>query len=388
MNFNRGGERMFKRVLAITLAAGMAVGLMGCGNNGSSKAASTEASAAAAAAEAQTGAAEAGAAQTGAKAEAAADLKAKQKGEKDQTGTSGSEVKAPEGFPDKDITLVNPYEAGGTSDIPARIYADYISGLMDGAMMNVTDVTGSGGAVGAQQVMSSPADGYTLLVAPAGYAMQYAKGSCEFTYEDFKPVNLFVTSYLGMAVNSASGITTYEELVQAAKDKPGELKFGVATGGLPMFCVLAMEKQEGIKFNIVDIGGTTLKAPELLSGRIDVMIDSLAGLSSYVDSGDFNILGLYADERFANYPDVPTFAELGYETNVMNQVFGIWAPKDTPDDVVAYLSSLFGAAAADEGVQKQLTDLTYSASYIPTEEYVDYLSKMYADFQEFAKELN
>ena len=118
------------------------------------------------------------------------------------------------------------------------------------------------------------------------------------------------------------------------------------------------------------------------------MIDSLAGLTSYVDSGDFTILGLYADDRFANYPDVPTFAELGYETNVMNQVFGIWAPKDTPDDVVEYLSSLFGAAAADEGVQKQLTDLTYSASYIPTAEYVTYLEKMYADFQEFAKGLN
>lgn len=376
---------MFKRVLAITLAAGLAAGLMGCGSSvgGTTTAAPTTAATAAEKADGEA----ADGAETKSE-EKASEAGAADAGAEGASGAAGQVIEAPEGFPDKDITLVNPYEAGGTSDIPARIYADYISGLMDGAMMNVTDVTGSGGAVGAQQVMSSPSDGYTLLVAPAGYAMQYAKGSCEFTYEDFKPVSLFVTSYLGMAVNSASGISTYEELVQAAKDRPGELKFGVATGGLPMFCVLAMEKQEGIKFNIVDIGGTTLKAPELLSGRIDVMIDSLAGLGSYVDSGDFNILGLYADERFANYPDVPTFSELGYETNVMNQVFGIWAPKDTPDDIVAYLSSLFGAAASDEGVKKQLADLTYSASYIPTDEYVEYLSKMYADFQEFAKELN
>ena len=375
---------MFKRVLSITLAVGLAAGLMGCSGGkkaepAATQAASTQAESAQEAAKAPETAKEA----PGAEGE-------KKESEAPAAGNSGqaAPVKAPEGFPNKDITLVNPYEAGGTSDIPARIYADYISGIMDGAMMNVTDVTGSGGAVGAQQVMSSPGDGYTLLVAPAGYAMQYAKGSCEFTYEDFKPVSLFVTSYLGMAVNTSSGITTYEDLVQAAKDRPGELKFGVATGGLPMFCVLAMEKQEGVDFNIVDIGGTTLKAPELLSNRIDVMIDSLAGLTSYVDSGDFTILGLYADDRFANYPDVPTFAELGYETNVMNQVFGIWAPKDTPDDVVEYLSSLFGAAAADEGVQKQLTELTYSASYIPTAEYVTYLEKMYADFQEFAKGLN
>ena len=363
---------MFKRVLAITLAIGLVGGLAGCSNGGSAPAATTAAPAKETAA-----------------AKAEAETKEEEKaGEQAEAPKQGGIVEAPAGFPNKDITLVNPYEAGGTSDIPARIYADYISGLMDGAMMNVTDVTGSGGAVGAQQVMSSPGDGYTLLVAPAGYAMQYAKGSCNFTYEDFKPVSLFVTSYLGMAVNTSSGIESYEDLVRAAKERPGELKFGVATGGLPMFCVLAMEKQEGIDFNIVDIGGTTLKAPELLSNRIDVMIDSLAGLTSYVDSGDFAILGLYADERFANYPEVPTFAELGYETNVMNQVFGIWAPKDTPDDVVAYLSSLFGAAASDEGVRKQLTDLTYSASYIPTEEYITYLEHMYADFQEFAKGLN
>lgn len=357
---------MFKRMLAVILAIGLAGGLAGCGNAG--KPAATTAAARSETVEAKE----------------EADTTAEAKEETVQS----VKAEVPAGFPNKDITLVNPYEAGGTSDIPARIYADYISGIMDGAMMNVTDVTGSGGAVGAQQVMSSPGDGYTLLVAPAGYAMQYAKGSCEFTYEDFKPVCLFVTSYLGMAVNASSGIETYEDLVQAAKERPGELKFGVATGGLPMFCVLAMEKQEGIDFNIVDIGGTTLKAPELLSNRIDVMIDSLAGLTSYVDSGDFTILGLYADERFANYPEVPTFAELGYETNVMNQVFGIWAPKDTPDDVVAYLSCLFGAAAADDGVRKQLTDLTYSASYIQTEEYVTYLKDMYADFQEFAKGLN
>lgn len=363
---------MFKKAVAVAMAAILAGSLAGCSSGSSSQ---TTAAATTAAA---TTAAETTQAET--ESEAAEETEAAET-------EAAAEVKAPEGFPSKDITLVNPYEAGGTSDIPSRIFADYISAHMDGAMMNVTDVTGSGGAVGAQQVMQSAGDGYTLLVAPAGYAMQYAKGSCDFTYEDFKPVCLFVTSYLGMAVNTASGITSYEDLVAAAKEKDGELKFGVATGGLPMFCVLAMEKQEGVNFNIVDIGGTTLKAPELLSGRIDVMIDSLAGLTSYVDSGDFAVLGVYADYRFANYPDVPTFAELGYDTNVMNQVFGIWAPKDTPDDVVAYLSSLFKAAAEDPDIQQQLMDLTYTASHIDTAEYNVYLENMYADFVEFAKGL-
>ena len=93
--------------------------------------------------------------------------------------TSGSGSQTPAFVPERDITLVNPYEAGGTSDIPSRIYADFISQNMGGRLMNVNCIGGAGGAVGAQEVMNSNPDGYTILVAPAGYAMNYAKGGLD-----------------------------------------------------------------------------------------------------------------------------------------------------------------------------------------------------------------
>ena len=107
-------------------------------------------------------------------------------------------------FPERDITLVNPYEAGGTSDIPSRIYASFISENMGGRRMNVNCIAGSGGALGALEVMNGKNDGYTILVAPAGYAMNYAKGSLEWTYEAFDPVCLYVTSVLCVAVRADS----------------------------------------------------------------------------------------------------------------------------------------------------------------------------------------
>jgi len=155
-------------------------------------------------------------------------------------------------FPSRDITLVNPYEAGGTSDIPSRIFASYISeNHMNGRLMNVNCIAGSGGAVGAQTVMDARADGYTILVAPAGYAMNHAKGTLDWTYEAFEPVCLYVTSVLSIVVRADSPYQTYEDLVSAVKANPGKLKMGIATSGLPQFSVYAMEAHENMEFNTV-----------------------------------------------------------------------------------------------------------------------------------------
>ena len=268
------------------------------------------------------------------------------------------EVSEPDAFvPERDITLVNPYEAGGTSDIPSRIYADFISKNMGGRLMNVNCIGGAGGAVGAQEVMNANADGYTILVAPAGYAMNYAKGGLDWTYEAFEPVCLYVTSVLAVAVRADSPYETYQDLVDAVKAAPGKVNMGIATGGLPQFSVYAMEAHDEMKFNTVDIGGTSVKATELLAGRVDVMIDSLGGMQSYVESGDFRLLAVFADSRHPAYPDVPTMLELGFtedETSVMSQVFGIWAPKGTPAEAIDYIAGQFEAAANDPDTVEKL----------------------------------
>ena len=302
--------------------------------------------------------------------------------------TSDTTPNEPAGWvPERDITLVNPYEAGGTSDIPSRIYADYISQIMDGCMMNVNCIGGAGGAIGAQEVMNSAADGYTILVAPAGYAMNYAKGGLEWTYEAFDPVCLYVTSVLAVAVRGDSPYGTYQDLVDAVKANPGKVNMGISTGGLPQFSVYAMEAHDDMSFNTVDIGGTSVKATELLAGRVDVMIDSLGGMQSYIESGDFRLLAVFADSRHPAYPEVPTMLELGFtedETSVMSQVFGIWAPKGTPAEAIEYIAGLFEDAANDADTVAKLNDQCYTASFMDTESYMDYLEAMYESFVDFA----
>lgn len=293
-------------------------------------------------------------------------------------------------FPTKDITVVNPYEAGGTSDIPTRMYAEFISNnCCNGHLMNVNCIGGAGGAVGAQAVMDSPADGYTYLVAPAGYAMNYAKGTLEWTYEAFEPVCLYVTSVLSIAVRADSPYQTYEDLVAAVKANPGTVKMGIATGGLPQFSVYAMEAHEDMKFQTIDIGGQSVKSAELLAGRVDVMIDAVGGVQEYVKSGDFRLLSVFSAERLPSFPEVPTMFEIGYtsdEMSVMNQVFGIWAPKGTPAEAIAAVSAMFKAASEDPSVIEQLTAKNYTATYMDTEEYTQYLAAMYESFVNFANQ--
>ena len=345
-----------KKIVSLALAAAMMLALVSCGGNQSSSGTSSSASSAGSA-----------------------------------SGSDTSDVSSaaePTGWtPERDITLVNPYEAGGTSDIPSRIYADYISQNMGGRLLNVNCIGGAGGALGAQEVMNTAADGYTLLVAPAGYAMNYAKGGLDWTYEAFEPVCLFVTSVLAVAVRADSGYETYQDLVDAVKANPSQINMGISTGGLPQFSVYAMEAHDDMKFNTVDIGGTSVKATELLAGRVDVMIDSLGGMQSYVESGDFRLLAIFADSRHPAYPDVPTMLELGFttdETSVMSQVFGIWAPKGTPAEAIEYVAGQFEAAANDPDTVEKLNSQCYTASFMDTEEYTDYLAAMYASFIEFA----
>ena len=302
-------------------------------------------------------------------------------------GGNGGDTESTGWTPERDITLVNPYEAGGTSDIPSRIYASYISENMGGRLMNVNCISGAGGSLGAQEVMNSDPDGYTILVAPAGYAMNYAKGGLDWTYEAFDPICLYVTSVLGVIVRADSPYETYQDLVDAVKANPSTINMGIATSGLPQFSVYAMEAHEDMKFNTVDIGGSTVKATELLAGRVDVMIDSIGGVKSYIESGDFRLLSVFSDDRIDTYPDVPTMAELGYtsaETSVMSQVFGIWAPKGTPAEVIDYISAQFEAAANDAGVIEQLSAQDYTATYMDTDEYTAYLEDMYKAFTDFA----
>ena len=118
--------------------------------------------------------------------------------------------------PEKDISFIVGFDAGGTADIPARIVAKYMSKYA-GVNVVVSNITGSGGQVAAEQVKAMDPDGYTLLHVPVGYYLQAALGNADFTYEDFTPVTMWCDSWVALAVKADSPYETYEDFISAVR---------------------------------------------------------------------------------------------------------------------------------------------------------------------------
>lgn len=288
--------------------------------------------------------------------------------------------------PKKDITFVVPFDAGGTADIPARIISKYLTKYSD-KPVNVVNMPGAGGRVGAKRVQNENPDGHMFTHVPTGFFMQKATGVADFSYEDFYPVTSWCDSWVGLVVKADSPYNTYEEFVAAAKAKPGELKVGGATGTLPLLAEMAIEEKEGIKFNLVDLGSAA-KSPELLSGRVEAYMDGVGALKQYVDAKEFKCLMIFSYEPVPGFDGVPIAAELGYENfEYLLQSFGMWAPKDTPKEAVDYMANLVKLASEDPECIAEFEKLCYGTRYDTPEEYLKVCETVMADTVEAVKPL-
>lgn len=271
--------------------------------------------------------------------------------------------------PEKEVTFVVGFDAGGAADIPARVMAKYMSKYA-GVDVVVTNITGSGGQIAAKQVMEMEPDGYTLLHVPVGYYLQAALGNADFTYEDFTPVTMWCDSWVGIAVKADSPYETYADFIAAAAE-PEAVKMGTVSGTLPQLAALAIQDKEGIQFKAVDIAVDN-KATELLSGRIDAYIDSVGSLKQYVESGDFRVLMAFAyeDTTIPGYDGIEKAEGLGYSNfDYLLQSFGMWMPKGTDSAIAAYYADIVKKCAEDPDCIAELNSLGYGARSETPEDY-------------------
>ncbi|MCH3918071.1 MAG: tripartite tricarboxylate transporter substrate binding protein [Spirochaetia bacterium] len=285
----------------------------------------------------------------------------------------------------KDITWIVPYEAGGNSDVMARVYAKYLSKYAEHDV-NIVNVNGAGGRTGAAQVMKDTPDGYTYLMQPVAYPMQYSLGVAKFTYKDFDMVGQWVNSTMVLVVNADSPYKTLADLAEAGKAQPKTIKMGSRTGTLPLFAVLDLEDREQVQFNVVDLSEN--KAPELLSGRIDAYIDGVGAVRQYLDSGKFRCLAVVSDTEVPGGEQYQTYKELGFKGyEYLKQSFGIWAPKGTPQGALDYMNELTKKASADKDCIAEMANLGVTPTYMTIADYTQFMSDTYASFQQIAKKI-
>src|SRR3954452_8378297 len=270
-----------------------------------------------------------------------------------------SAASAQTGFPAKAVHLFVPYAAGGGVDILARTLGDVVSRHW-GQTVVVENRPGAGGVVASQALVTSPPDGYTLIVVASGHATNpflYPKIPYD-TFKDFTAICLLASSPNILLVRADSPFKTLADLLVQARAKPGGLSYGMAGNGTSTH--LAGELLKNLaKVDIVAIPykGGAPAMNDLLGGQIPMSFNNGPESVGQISAGAVRALGVTTAKRASFLPDVPTIAEAGvagYDTGVW---WGLVGPAGMSATIVAQLSSDFVAALKAPAVRDRLNTL-------------------------------
>jgi putative tricarboxylic transport membrane protein len=255
-------------------------------------------------------------------------------------------------WPDRPVRLILPYGPGGVADIPARILAEKLTENL-GQRFVVENMPGAGGINAARAVLSAAPDGYTLGFVTNGNAIAPVMFK-DLPYDpgrQFRMISQVGEFTLAFAVNSQSSYKTVADIIDFARANPGKLNVGtVSIGSTQNFSAELFKSMTGLDFQIVPFKTSPDVAVALLRNDIAMMIDFPVVIENQVQQGTLRYLATTSRERSAFLPNVPTMEEsgvVGYETNSWN---GVFAPKDTPQDVVDVINSAILDALASPDV--------------------------------------
>jgi tripartite-type tricarboxylate transporter receptor subunit TctC len=243
-------------------------------------------------------------------------------------------------YPQKPVRLIVPAPAGGPTDVPGRLVADGLSGLV-GQRFVVENRVGAGGLIAAEYVSRSAPDGYTLLYANTSVlAVNPALQGANTPYDpvkSFTPIGFVSNSPQLLVANPKVPYRSVQELVAWAKKNPGKLNFATAgVGTLPHLTFELFRMETGIDALNVPYAGGGPALTAVIAGQADVLFDLF---SPRVKSGEVRAIAITGPERNADLPDVPTLAESGYPAVTSTSGTGIVAPAGIARDIVAMLNA-------------------------------------------------
>lgn len=272
----------------------------------------------------------------------------------------GSPVQA-QSFPDRTITLVVPFAAGGSTDVVARIIAQKMSEDL-GQQIVVQNVAGAGGNLGASNVARADPDGYTILMATvATHALNplILKTKPYDPEKDFAPISLLVIVPNVLVVNPELPAKSVQELLALLKASPDQYSYASSGNGTPLHLSGELFKtMAGVQMQHIPYKGSGPALNDVIGNQVPIMFDNLPSSSSHIKAGTLRALAVTTAERAPSFPDVPTIAESGipgYETYTWNALF---APANTPQPVIARLNESANKALADPAVQKRMEEFS------------------------------
>jgi tripartite-type tricarboxylate transporter receptor subunit TctC len=261
-------------------------------------------------------------------------------------------------YPTKPVRIVVPAAAGGVTDITARVIGQWLSERL-GQQFFIENRPGGATNIGTEIVVRAPADGYTLLVVGSNAAINatlFERLSFNFI-RDIAPVANIVRGPQVMQVNPSLPVTTVPEFIAYAKATPGKIAMG--TGGNGSVAHVAGElfnMMTGVNMVHVPYRGAAPAVSDLLGGQIQVTFTDMATSIGFIRAGKLRALAVGTAVRSATLPDIPTVGEFvpGFEASQWN---GIFAPVNTPSEIIRNLNAQINAGLADAKVSSRFADL-------------------------------
>ncbi|MEK1928535.1 MAG: tripartite tricarboxylate transporter substrate binding protein [Pararhizobium sp.] len=259
-------------------------------------------------------------------------------------------------FPDRPVTLVVPFAAGGSTDVVARIIGQKMSDDL-GQQVIVENVAGAGGNLGADRVARAEPDGYTILMGTvATHALNplILKTKPYDPEKDFAPVSLLVLVPNVLVVNPQLPAKNVAELLALLKAAPDQYAYASSGNGTPLHLSGELfKKMAGVSMQHVPYKGSGPALNDVIGNQVPIMFDNLPSSSGHIKSGTLRALAVTTKERAPSFPDVPTIAETipGYETYTWNALF---APAGTPKEAIDRLNASARKALADPAVAEKM----------------------------------
>lgn len=245
-------------------------------------------------------------------------------------------------WPSRPIKLVIPFPAGGATDIVGRTIAQKLSASL-GQNVVVENRPGAGGTIGADQVAKAAPDGYTILISTSSTHSIGPLINPKIPYDpfkDFAPVAHVASAPSVLVVGGSSPVKSATELIDLLKKSPGKYNFGSSGIGTYPHLAAEMFKWRAGNLFVVHIPyrGTGLVIPDLVSGQITFLMDSIISAQSHIQDGRIKPLAVSGAVRSKSLPNVPTFKEIGVTGMEISNWFGVFAPAGTPAEVVQRLN--------------------------------------------------
>lgn len=262
-------------------------------------------------------------------------------------------------YPDKPITIVVPFAAGGPTDKVARDFAEAVRKPLGGATIIVENVGGAGGTLGATKVAKAAADGYTLLLFHIGMATTpglYRKLGYN-ALNDFEYLGLINDVPMTLVGRSTLPANSYAELGKWLNDNKGKINLANAgLGSASHLCGLMFQSSIKIDMTTVPYKGTAPAMTDLLGGQVDIMCDQTTNTTSQIESGKIKAFAVTIDKRLKTpaLAKLPTLDEAGMKGFYVSIWHGLYAPKGTPKAVLDQVNAALKAALKDpEFVKRQ-----------------------------------